>query len=104
MTSEKQERICLIRRAILTALKDYVTADLDEIQNHPAVEKTQASRAELLSEFNALSVDDVKKGPYVLNVPGFNGWRKQIIQRGLKQITQFSDRDIFIWGKDGTGE
>lgn len=95
------ERVYQIRRAILNVLKDYnpAPADLDDIQCHPAISALNASVSEILAEMNALTTC-----AYITDIHGFNGRMKTINERGLKQINQEGERDIFIWGKYGRKE
>lgn len=92
------ELVYLLRRAILTAAKEYSPGpvNLDDIANHPTVRALCPAREELVKAWNDLAVRD-----YLVDFAGSNGEFRTIGVRGLDQINQEGERTVFIWGRYG---
>ena len=94
----REDRIYQIRRALLTAFKDCHPAPCNagDILCHPGCSMLNIGKPEALEEIHGLTL----KG-YLRAVEGTNGEYHAITGKGLEQINQEVDRDLYIWGKYG---
>lgn len=94
----REDRIYQIRRALLTAFKDCHPAPcgVDDVLCHPGCGLLHIDKPEALEELRCLEL----KG-YLRAVEGTNGAYHAITGKGLDQINQEVDRDLYIWGKYG---